>query len=272
MHVIAAKAVALQDRADRAFRERQRRTVEGAQEVAGAAARRPATASTCSPAAPTCTSCSSTCATSRARRPAGRGPPARDRHHGQPQRGAVRPAPADGHQRAARRHAGARDARPAARGLHRGRRDPRRRARRPSSRRARGELAERVDGDRRALPAVRAAGRHAARRSAARRPATGACACSAAAMAHPTSSTRSRVPRRLRDRGAAHAARGALRHAHRRRRRAARPRAGRAATRRCSAAWRSSPACSSRAPVPARGLRRRRAMRDLLHGVLLAAR
>ena len=45
-----------------------------------------------------------------------------DRHHGQPQRGAVRPAPADGHQRPARRHAGARDARPAGRRLPRGRR------------------------------------------------------------------------------------------------------------------------------------------------------
>ena len=44
----------------------------------------------------------------RARRQAGRGPPARDRHHRQPQRGAVRPAPAGGLVRPARRHLGAR--------------------------------------------------------------------------------------------------------------------------------------------------------------------
>ena len=57
----------------------------------------------------------------RARRPAGRGPPARDRHHRQPQRGALRPAPADGHLRPARRRAGARHPRPAGRRLPRGR-------------------------------------------------------------------------------------------------------------------------------------------------------
>ena len=47
----------------------------------------------------------------RARRPAGGGPPARDRRHGQPQRRPVRPAPADGLERPADRHPGARDAR-----------------------------------------------------------------------------------------------------------------------------------------------------------------
>ena len=44
----------------------------------------------------------------RARRQAGRGPPARHRHHRQPQRGAVRPAPAGGLVRPAGRHLGAR--------------------------------------------------------------------------------------------------------------------------------------------------------------------
>ena len=85
------------------FRERQRRTVEGAQAVAdellerrprreradrrdrrAPRARRPARV--------------------RARRPAGRGPAARDRDHRQPQRRAVRSAAAGGLVRAARRH------------------------------------------------------------------------------------------------------------------------------------------------------------------------
>ena len=64
----------------------------------------------------------------RARRPAGRGPAALDRDHGQPQRGAVRPAPADGHQRPADRHARAGHARAPGRRLPRGRQDRRPRA------------------------------------------------------------------------------------------------------------------------------------------------
>ena len=104
-----------------AFRERQQRTVAGAKALAEAllkaghgvnvltggtdvhlVARRPARV--------------------RARRPAGRGPPARGRHHRQPQRRPVRPAPADGHQRPARRRQRPGDPRPAGRGLRRGRR------------------------------------------------------------------------------------------------------------------------------------------------------
>ena len=64
----------------------------------------------------------------RARRQAGRGPPARHRHHRQPQRRAIRPAPADGPSRPAHRHAGAGHARVRRRGLRRGRSDHRDRA------------------------------------------------------------------------------------------------------------------------------------------------
>ena len=120
-HVIAGKAVAFKIAATEQFRERQQRTLDGAKAVADGAdegrprrqrahrrhrraprARRPARV--------------------RDRRPAGRGPPARDRHHGQPQRRPVRPAPADGHQRPARRHQRPGDPRPAGRRLRRGRR------------------------------------------------------------------------------------------------------------------------------------------------------
>ncbi len=95
----------------------------------------------------------------RARRPAGRGPPARHRHHGQPQRGPVRPAPADGHQRPARRHA---------------RRSPPAACRRTTSPRSGAIISTALQpdfessarragrarhGDRRPLPALRAAGR-----------------------------------------------------------------------------------------------------------------
>ena len=123
-HAIAAKAVAFKIAASDLFKERQQRTVAGAQALAERAAdrrrgrqradrrhrrapraRRPARV--------------------RARRPAGRGSPALDRHHGQPQRGAVRPAPADGHERPAHRHARAGDPRPAGRRLPRGRQDHR---------------------------------------------------------------------------------------------------------------------------------------------------
>ena len=100
-HVIAGKAVALKIAQSDVFKERQERTVAGAKAVAeellqrrqrgqrphrrhrrAPRARRPARV--------------------RARRPAGRGPPARHRHHRQPQRGPVRPAAAGGLVRPAR--------------------------------------------------------------------------------------------------------------------------------------------------------------------------
>ena len=111
-HVIAAKAVAFRIAASELFAERQRRTVDGAQALARAAAgagprrqradrrhrrapgaRRPARDR------------------ARAHGQAGRGSAARDRHHRQPQRGAVRSAPADGGLGPAHRHAGAGHAR-----------------------------------------------------------------------------------------------------------------------------------------------------------------
>ena len=61
-HVIAGKAVALRIAASEAFRERQERTVAGAQGASRASCSAPAAASTCSPAAPTCTWCCATCA------------------------------------------------------------------------------------------------------------------------------------------------------------------------------------------------------------------
>ena len=66
MHVIAAKATAFKIAASAEFKDRQERTIRGAQILAERLTgrrRRAPRASTCSPAAPTCTSCSSTCAT-----------------------------------------------------------------------------------------------------------------------------------------------------------------------------------------------------------------
>ena len=102
-HVIAAKAVAFKLAAEPAFRERQERTLDGARILADRLLRRRLPrrpGSAWSPAAPTCTWCWSTCAT-----PTLDGKQAEDRlharrHHGQPQRRAVRPAPADGQLRA----------------------------------------------------------------------------------------------------------------------------------------------------------------------------
>ena len=111
-HAIAAKAVAFRIAGSELFRERQQRTVAGAQGARrGAAARRqwrerPDRRHRRAPRA-------RRPARLRVRRPAGRGPPGRARDHGQPQRHPVRPAPADGHERVAHRHAGARHARPA---------------------------------------------------------------------------------------------------------------------------------------------------------------
>ena len=126
-HAIAAKAVALQDRGLRPLQGApgaHRRRCAGA--GGGAADRRRG----CQRAdgwhrrAPR----ARRPARVRARRPAGRGSPALDRHHGQPQRGAVRPAPADGDERPAHRHARAGHARAAGRRLPRGRQDHRPRA------------------------------------------------------------------------------------------------------------------------------------------------
>ena len=103
-HVIAGKAVAFKIAASELFRERQQRTIDGARAVAeelrgrGPRRQRPHRRHRRAPRA-------RRPARVRARRPAGRGPPARDRHHRQPQRGPVRPAPADGLSRPARRHA-----------------------------------------------------------------------------------------------------------------------------------------------------------------------
>ena len=99
-----AKAVALRIAASEAFRERQERTIVGRAGGRRRAAprgprrERPDRRHRRAPRA-------RRPARERDRRPAGRGPPARDRHHRQPQRGPVRPAPADGHERPARRRA-----------------------------------------------------------------------------------------------------------------------------------------------------------------------
>ena len=109
-HVIAGKAVALKIAQSELFKERQERTVAGAKAVAERAAagrqrrQRPDRRHRRAPRA-------RRPARVRARRPAGRGPPARHRHHRQPQRGAVRPAPAGGLLRPARRRLRPRDAR-----------------------------------------------------------------------------------------------------------------------------------------------------------------
>ena len=120
-HVIAGKAVALRIAASEAFRERQQRTIDGAQAVADAAAAAPAhgvnvlTGGT-----------DVHLVLVDLRESELDGQQAEDRLHDigiTVNRNAVpvRPAPADGLVRPARRHAGARHARAAARGLRRGR-------------------------------------------------------------------------------------------------------------------------------------------------------
>ncbi len=158
-HIIAGKAVALRIAASDAFRERQERTLAGAralgEQLLGAGGGVSVlTGGTdvhlvlCRPARV------------RARRQAGRGPAALDRDHRQPQRGPVRPAAAGGLVRPADRLAGARHARPAGRGLRRGRPDHRRRAEPGRAVRAAPGRAQRAGGrDRRSLPAVRGARR-----------------------------------------------------------------------------------------------------------------
>ena len=122
-HVIAAKAVALQDRRQRAVRRapaahdrRARRRSPTELLKAGHGVNVLTGGTDVHLVLVDLRDCRA-----RADRQAGRGPPARDRHHGQPQRRAVRPAPADGGLGPAHRHARARHARPAGGGLHRGR-------------------------------------------------------------------------------------------------------------------------------------------------------
>ena len=119
-HVIAGKAVAFRIAQTEAFRERQQRTVAGAKALAAGAAATPADGVNVLTGGTDVHLVARRPARVRARRPAGRGPPARDRDHGQPQRGALRSAPADGHQRPARRRQRAGHPRPAGRGLPRG--------------------------------------------------------------------------------------------------------------------------------------------------------
>ena len=165
-HVIAGKAVALGIAATEAFRERQRRTIEGARAVGrGAARRRPRRqrAHRWHGRAPG----GRRPARVRAGRQAGRGPPARRGHHREPQRRAVRPAPADGVERAARRRAGTRHPRAVRGGLPRGR--PHHGHRADARVRRRPRRAGRARrGDRRAPSAVRAPGRARARLTRAR--------------------------------------------------------------------------------------------------------
>ena len=120
-HIIAGKAVSLGIAQTEVFRERQQRTLDGANAVVDALlecrprGQRPDRRHGRAPRARRPSRL-------RDRRPAVGGSPARDRHHRQPQRRAVRPAPADGDQRTARGNQRARDARPSGRGLRRGRR------------------------------------------------------------------------------------------------------------------------------------------------------
>ena len=119
-HIIAGKAVALRIAASEAFRERQERTVAGAQAVAdellGAGGGVSVLTGGTDVHLVLCD-----LRESRARRQAGRGSAARGRDHRQPQRGPVRSAAAGRLERAADRDAGAGHARAAGRGLRRGR-------------------------------------------------------------------------------------------------------------------------------------------------------
>ena len=130
MHVIAAKAVAFKIAGTEEFKERQERVLDGAKIIA----ERLDQADVADAGVSVLTGGTDVhlvlvdLRDSAARRPAGRGPPALGRHHRQPQRRAVRPAPADGHLRPAHRHAGAGDPRLRRRGVHRGRRHHRHRA------------------------------------------------------------------------------------------------------------------------------------------------
>ena len=126
-HVIAGKAVALKIAATDAFRERQQRTVDGAKAVAEELLEAGHGVNVLTGG----TDVHLVLVDLRESELDGQQAEDRlhdDRHHGQPQRRPVRPAPADGHERPARRHAGAGDPRPAGRRLPRGRQDHRHRA------------------------------------------------------------------------------------------------------------------------------------------------
>ena len=157
MHVVAGKAVALKIAQTEAFRERQRRTREGAaalaEELVGAGVDVLTGGTDVHLALVDLRD-------SRARRPAGRGPPGRHRHHRESQRRSLRPAPAGGVERHPRGHPRARHPRALGRGLPRGRshhrRGPHHRGLRLGARRA-GRAQPRAG---RALPALPAAGAH----------------------------------------------------------------------------------------------------------------
>ena len=218
-----------------------------------------------------------------AERQAGRGPPARDRDHRQPQRGAVRPAPADGGLGPAHRHARAGHARAAAGGLHRGRAHPRDRA----DAGVRGpRAASSPSACRRSSSAIRCTSRSGRRCAALARLAGARAVGPRADLAAPATSapamlcasrwrTRPSSTRFTRFLVAA-AVTALLTPAHDApRERASARSTSRAsagspiARRRCSAAWRSSPACSSRRSIwlPA-GYGKEP---QLWHGVLLGA-
>ena len=110
-HVVAGKAVALKLAGTEAFRERQERTVRGAR----ALARQLLAAGHGVDVLTGGTDVHLVMCDLRdsgTRRQAGRGSPRLDRDHGQPQRGAVRPAPVRDHQRPADRNRGPRHPRP----------------------------------------------------------------------------------------------------------------------------------------------------------------
>ena len=154
-HVIAGKAVALKIAATDQFRERQQRTIDGAKAVAAELLEAGHGVNVLTGG----TDVHLALVDLRESEIDGKQAEDRlhdDRHHGQPQRGPVRPAAADGDERPARRDARAGDPRPAGRRLPGGRQDHRHRADagvRALARRAGGE----GHGDRRPLPAVRAA-------------------------------------------------------------------------------------------------------------------
>ena len=160
-HVIAGKAVALRIAQTDAFKERQQRTIDGAQALAEELLQAGHGVSVLTKGTDVHLILVDL-RESELDGQAGRGPSGRHRHHRQPQRRPVRPAPADGLERAAHRGLGARHARPPGRRLPRDRADHRHR---PGARvrgpargfgRARGR-------DRRAPPALFAAGRPGSR-------------------------------------------------------------------------------------------------------------
>ena len=126
-HAIAAKAVAFKIAASDLFKERQQRTVDGAQAVAAELLEAGSGVNVLTGG----TDVHLVLVDLRESELDGQQAEDRlhsDRDHRQPQRGAVRPASADGHQRPAHWHAGAGHARPAGRRLPRGRQADRPRA------------------------------------------------------------------------------------------------------------------------------------------------